>query len=95
MQYNLQDIWKKFKRESVQIEDYGSCNKIEEKSLNLQSGIKVCHLSKRYGKNTAVDRINLDIYQNQITVLLGHNGAGKTTTMSMITGIFLMPFVFP
>ena len=28
------------------------------------------------------------MYNNQITVLLGHNGAGKTTTMSMLTGIY-------
>lgn len=38
-------------------------------------------------KNVAVNKLNLDILKNQITVLLGHNGAGKTTTMSMISGI--------
>ncbi|KAK9729475.1 ABC transporter [Popillia japonica] len=27
------------------------------------------------------------MFENQITVLLGHNGAGKTTTMSMLTGM--------
>lgn len=26
------------------------------------------------------------MYENEITVLLGHNGAGKTTTISMLTG---------
>lgn len=30
--------------------------------------------------------LNLNLYEGQITVLLGHNGAGKTTTMSMLTG---------
>lgn len=34
----------------------------------------------------AVDNLNLDMYNGQITALLGHNGAGKTTTMSMLTG---------
>lgn len=29
----------------------------------------------------------LNIFQNQITILLGHNGAGKTTTMSILTGM--------
>lgn len=29
----------------------------------------------------------MDIYKNQITVLLGHNGAGKTSTMCIITGL--------
>lgn len=26
------------------------------------------------------------MFEDQITVLLGHNGAGKTTTMLMLTG---------
>lgn len=30
--------------------------------------------------------LTLNLYEGQITVLLGHNGAGKTTTMSMLTG---------
>ena len=38
------------------------------------------------GTKTAVDNLSLNMYKNQITVLLGHNGAGKTTTMSMLTG---------
>lgn len=35
----------------------------------------------------AVHNMNLDMYEGQITALLGHNGAGKTTTMSILTGI--------
>ena len=34
----------------------------------------------------AVAGTNLNIFNGQITALLGHNGAGKTTTMNMITG---------
>ena len=34
----------------------------------------------------AVDGTTLDMFEGQVTALLGHNGAGKTTTMSMITG---------
>ncbi len=37
-------------------------------------------------QKVAVAGTNLDIFENQITALLGHNGAGKTTTMSMLTG---------
>lgn len=59
---------------------------IEKAPNNLQVGIKVENLSKRYGRDTAVDKIDMQIYKDQITVLLGHNGAGKSTTMSMITG---------
>ena len=34
----------------------------------------------------AVNKLNLNMYDGQITALLGHNGAGKTTTMFMLTG---------
>lgn len=34
----------------------------------------------------AVNNINLNMYNGQITALLGHNGAGKSTTMFMLTG---------
>lgn len=35
-----------------------------------------------------MDNIHLNLYESQITALLGHNGAGKSTTMSMLTGLF-------
>ena len=38
------------------------------------------------GKKIAVSGMTLDMYDGQITALLGHNGAGKTTTMDMLTG---------
>ena len=31
--------------------------------------------------------ITLDIYENEITCILGHNGAGKTSLMNMLTGL--------
>lgn len=48
-------------------------------------------LVKRYGKKDtkpAVNRLNLTLYESQITALLGHNGAGKTSTVSLLTGLF-------
>ncbi len=36
---------------------------------------------------TAVRGINLRIYPNEITAILGHNGAGKTTLFNMLTGM--------
>ncbi|CAK4636092.1 unnamed protein product [Aphanomyces euteiches] len=39
------------------------------------------------GEKVAVKGMNLTMYKNQITCLLGHNGAGKTTLISMLTGM--------
>lgn len=51
-------------------------------------GIQIKNLSKTFdNKTVAVQNLNLDLYPNQITVLLGHNGAGKSTTMSILTGL--------
>jgi len=49
--------------------------------------IELTDLSKRYGRFTAVDGINLTIPRGELFGFLGPNGAGKTTTMRMIAGI--------
>lgn len=48
--------------------------------------IEVNHLTKRYGKHTAVDDISFTVEDGCIYGLLGPNGAGKSTTMNIITG---------
>lgn len=37
-------------------------------------------------EHVAVKDLTVNLYQGQITVLLGHNGAGKTTTCNILTG---------
>lgn len=49
--------------------------------------IRLTNLTKRYGKFTAVDGIDLEIRRGELFGFLGPNGAGKTTTMRMIAGI--------
>jgi ATP-binding cassette, subfamily A (ABC1), member 3 len=39
------------------------------------------------GTKVAVDDLDVQMFEGQIFVLLGHNGAGKTTTISMLTGL--------
>src|SRR5262249_13988429 len=52
--------------------------------------IAVKELTKKYARNTAVDRISFEVQKGQIVGFLGPNGAGKTTTMRMLT-CFLPP----
>ena len=49
--------------------------------------IKTLELTKRYGKITAVDKLNLEIEEGELFALLGVNGAGKTTSVRMLSGI--------
>ena len=49
--------------------------------------INTIDLVKRYKNLTAVDKLNLEIYQGELFSLLGVNGAGKTTTIKMLTCI--------
>ena len=48
--------------------------------------IEVQHLTKRYGRVTAVDDVSFKVERGEILGFLGPNGAGKTTTMRVITG---------
>jgi ABC-2 type transport system ATP-binding protein len=49
--------------------------------------LEVRGVSKRYGKNLAVDDVSFFIEEGETYGLLGPNGAGKSTTIGMITGI--------
>ena len=44
-------------------------------------------LTKNYDGVTVVDRLNLQVRENEIFGLLGPNGAGKTTTILMLLGL--------
>ena len=79
------------------LDSFTGKNNIEEveESLRRQKqndvGIQIRNLTKVFdtpdGKKVAVDNFNLDVYEGQILVLLGHNGAGKTTTLQMLSGM--------
>ncbi|KAM3964373.1 phospholipid-transporting ATPase ABCA3 [Aphomia sociella] len=63
---------------------------MERDPADLAVGVKIKNLTKIFGPNIAVNNLSLNIYDDQITVLLGHNGAGKSTTISMLTGNLAM-----
>lgn len=46
-------------------------------------------VTKRYGKFTAVNGVDLEVERGRIFGFLGPNGAGKTTTIRMIAGVLL------
>jgi len=48
--------------------------------------IEVQHLTKRYGRFTAVEDVSFRVEPGEILGFLGPNGAGKSTTMRILTG---------
>ncbi|KAH9907489.1 P-loop containing nucleoside triphosphate hydrolase protein [Xylariomycetidae sp. FL2044] len=49
-------------------------------------GLRVLHLTKTFGKNTAVENVTFGVQHGEVFALLGPNGAGKSTTISLIRG---------
>ncbi|GAP87040.1 putative ABC transporter [Rosellinia necatrix] len=49
-------------------------------------GLRVLHLTKSFGKFTAVDNVTFGVKHGEVFALLGPNGAGKSTTISLIRG---------
>ncbi|XP_073347052.1 retinal-specific phospholipid-transporting ATPase ABCA4-like isoform X2 [Pagrus major] len=62
----------------------------EADPLGLVMGVQIEDLVKVFDGSSrpAVNCLNINFYEGQITSFLGHNGAGKTTTMSILTGLF-------
>ncbi|XP_018325058.1 retinal-specific ATP-binding cassette transporter [Agrilus planipennis] len=88
---NLKKFVSRFNREIKVDDDSKLINEDTNENIEpadyLKSGIKIRKLHKKYGTKKAVCGLSMDIYQDQITALLGHNGAGKTTTLSILTGM--------
>ncbi|XP_032055957.1 ATP-binding cassette sub-family A member 2 isoform X5 [Aythya fuligula] len=63
---------------------------IEEEPTHLPLVVCIDKLTKVYktDKKLALNKLSLNLYENQVVSFLGHNGAGKTTTMSILTGLF-------
>ncbi|XP_065201451.1 uncharacterized protein LOC135832246 isoform X2 [Planococcus citri] len=89
-----------FKRESstkpknYATSDFANNNDIEPVANCLKDkvGIEIVGLHKHYSpcrgaQVSAINGINLTIYEGQITAILGHNGAGKTTLFNILTGM--------
>lgn len=49
--------------------------------------ITVTHLTKRFGRVTAVDDASFSALPGRVTGLLGPNGSGKTTTLRTLVGL--------
>jgi len=53
----------------------------------MKTVVDVRHLTKRFGKFTAVDDLSLTVRAGEIFGFLGSNGAGKTTAIRVMCGL--------
>uniref|UniRef100_A0A4W3GUY2 ATP-binding cassette sub-family A member 2 n=1 Tax=Callorhinchus milii TaxID=7868 RepID=A0A4W3GUY2_CALMI len=62
----------------------------DDQPSHLPLVVCIDKLTKVYklGKKLALNKLSLNLHENQVVSFLGHNGAGKTTTMSILTGLF-------
>lgn len=49
--------------------------------------LEIKNLTKKFGEQTALNNVNVEIKKNEIIGLLGPNGAGKSTLMKSIVGV--------
>ncbi|KAF4908273.1 ATP-binding cassette sub-family A member 3 [Colletotrichum viniferum] len=67
--------------------DQEVANEIDRvETTGSNDGLQVKHLTKKFGKFTAVDNVTFGVRHSEVFALLGPNGAGKSTTISLIRG---------
>lgn len=49
--------------------------------------LKTTNLTKRFGKFTALDGVNIEVNEGEVYGFIGPNGAGKSTTIRVLLGI--------
>ena len=66
------------------------CEKKESININQNRKkiiLRTTGLTKRFGKRTAVNNLNLEIRKGEVFGFLGPNGSGKSTTVAMLVGL--------
>ncbi len=53
----------------------------------MQEGIRIRGLSKRFGDQQVLDRVDLDIARGEQRVILGRSGQGKSVLLKLIVGL--------
>ena len=61
-------------------------NKVKVRKASDQPILSAHGLVKKYGKVTALDKADFDLYPGEILAIIGDNGAGKSVLIKSLTG---------
>lgn len=53
----------------------------------METVLTISNLTKKFGRLTAVNNLNLEVKRGQVFGMLGPNGSGKTTTLGMLMSV--------
>jgi len=53
----------------------------------VETVLSISNLTKKFGRLTAVNNLNLEVKRGQVFGMLGPNGSGKTTTLGMLMSV--------
>ena len=53
----------------------------------MEPVIRLDNITKHFGRETALDRVSLEVSPGEVFALLGENGAGKTTAIRILLGL--------
>lgn len=53
----------------------------------MEKVLTISNLTKKFGRLTAVNNLNLEVKRGQVFGMLGPNGSGKTTTLGMLMSV--------
>lgn len=55
--------------------------------LQSEPIVEVKNLTKSFGKKKVLDNVSLNVYQNEILLIIGFSGTGKSTLLRLICGL--------
>lgn len=53
----------------------------------MTNTVEIQNLTKKYGRKTALDNLNLNLVEGTVTGLFGPNGSGKTSLIKILAGL--------
>ncbi len=55
--------------------------------MNPEPLIEFKNVTKRFGNRTILDRVNFQVYEGEITTVIGKSGTGKSVLLKHLIGL--------